>query len=141
MGSSGDDYSTPPQQPAPPAGRITPFGQPSPDQGWQGINFLDNNTATGITPAMDAQIRAMSGPPPAPGGILQPGGGGPPGPPGGGGMMMTPDEREGLARLMVGAPPKAPPGVGMSNARYPGGGRQSFGQGNRGGWGGSTGGH
>lgn len=137
MGSSGDDYSTPPQQPAPPGGMIAPFGQSTPDQGWQGINFLDNNTATGITPAMDARIRAMSAPPPGPpppGGILQPGGNQ--------GMMMTPDEREGLARLMAGAPPKAPPGVGMKNVRYPGNQHGGFiGQGNRGGWGGSTGGH
>lgn len=131
MGSSGDDYSVPPQQPAPPSGTITPFGQPSPDQGWQGINFLDNNTATGITPAMDAQIKAMSGPPP-----------GAMGPPGGGMPTQTPpdaqrDPRVALAAAMA-ALPKGQGNITMGGAapRWAEGG----GGPNRGGYGSSAGG-
>lgn len=113
MGSSGDDYSVPPQQPAPPSSMTQPFGQSTPDQGWQGINFLDNNTATGITPGMDAQIKAMSGPPP---GAMGPPGGGMPTqtPPSGG---LTPEMRMELARIMN---PPPQPGIGRSNVNYRG---------------------
>src|SRR6185436_8505303 len=119
MGSSGDDYSVPPQQPAPPANLISPMGQSTPDRGWQGINFLDNNTATGITPAMDAQIRAMNGPQAPPGGMPTQ----TPPQPGGGDGGLTPEMREGLARLMAGAPQKQDPGIGRSNARWVGPGK------------------
>lgn len=63
--SSGDDYSVPPQQPAPPGNLISPMGQATPYQ----PNFIDflgntNTPSTGLTPAMLAQIAATNGPPP-----------------------------------------------------------------------------
>lgn len=140
MGSSGDDYSVPPQQPAPPSSMTQPFGQSTPDQGWQGMSFLGPHSSTlADIDKMQPQFAAMSAPPPGGGGGMptqtpqQP-------PPDGG---MTPEMREGLARLMAGAPQKQQPGIGRSNVHWvgPGGAGPSHGQGNRSDWGGSSGGH
>lgn len=94
--SSGDDYSTPPQQPAPPANLISPMGTSTPYQP-NFINFLGNtNTpSTGLTPQMLAQIAATNGPPP-----------GPPPPMGGGMPTQTPaaagpDPRQRLAEAFL----------------------------------------
>jgi hypothetical protein len=77
--SSGDDYGTPPQQPAPPGNMIQPAGSSVPYQPSY-INFLgDTNVpSTGLTPQMLAQIAATNGPPVPPGGRT--GGPMPPGP-------------------------------------------------------------
>ena len=140
MGSSSDDdYSTPPQQPTPPNG-VQPFGSSVPYQPHY-INFLGdtNRPSTGLTPAMLAEINAMNGParPPAVDPTQTPQTGAP------GGAQFTPEMREGLARLMAGAPQKQQPGIGRSNVHWvgPGGAGPSYGQGNRSGWGGSAGGH
>lgn len=63
--SSGSDYSTPPQQPAPPANLISPMGQSTPYQP-NYINFLGDPgvPSTGLTPDMLAAINASNGPPP-----------------------------------------------------------------------------
>jgi hypothetical protein len=62
--SSGGDYKQPAAQPAP-AGTV-PYGQTSPYRP-NFVSFLpsDNSMATGLTPAMIAQINASNGPAPA----------------------------------------------------------------------------
>ena len=64
--SSGDDYSVPPQNPAPPGNLISPMGTSTPDPGWQGMNFLGNHTSTLADMAqLEPQFTAMSAPPAA----------------------------------------------------------------------------
>lgn len=92
--SSGDDYSTPPQQPAPPGNLIQPPGSSVPYQPHY-INFLgDTNVpSTGLTPQMLGAINAMNGP--APGAVAPAAAAAAPAPGGGG---LTPEMQADLNR-------------------------------------------
>jgi len=103
--SSSDDYSTPPQQPAPPGNLIQPYGASTPDRGWQGMNFLGNRTSTlADIDAMQPQFAAMSAPPAAPPAAAAAAGQARP--------ALSPDQqRAAFANIIAGMNARAPAGI------------------------------